>query len=218
MHLAWLNSDAIRKLFVGTLSFEETIRIQLAGPPSAGELMGALEKRYRWRRVGEGDTYELTRPKTGRVAITNYDPRTLSNTERQDLNARASANPPNFVLVDIRPGYPGGDFPVFGGIKLRSFNVILNFLAAGISEIPEYDVEKDPRTGELAQNPRHALAIEVTDKPPPEPILSIYYEGRYYSVGAIPWDRKAFTLLYQLFQMTMTDISSVAVPTITISK
>ncbi len=218
MHLAWLNSDAMRKLFVGTLSFEEAIRTRLAGPPSAGELMSALEKGYRWQRLGSGNEYKLTRTVTGRLAVTNYDPRMLSNTERQALNARAAANPRNFVLVDIRPGYPGGDFPIFGGIKLRSLNVILNFLASGISETPEYNVEKDSHTGELEQNPDRALAIEVADIPPPERILSIFYEGRYYSVGDTSWDRETFILLYQLFQMTVTDVSKVGVPTITISK
>ena len=67
---------------------------------------------------------------TGRVVITNYDPRTLSDAERQGLNTRAGANPGNFVFVDIRPGHPGGDLPLFGALKLRSLNRILSFVAA----------------------------------------------------------------------------------------
>jgi hypothetical protein len=39
----------------------------------------------------------------------------------------------------------------------------------------------------------------------------------YYSVADTPWDRQAFTLLYQLFQMIVTEVSGVGVP-ITISK
>ena len=43
------------------------------------------------------------------------------------------------------------------------------------------------------------------------------YAGRYYAVADTPWDRQAFTLLYYLFQMTVTDVAGVGVP-ITISK
>ncbi|MFQ5839454.1 MAG: hypothetical protein ACE5HK_01875 [Candidatus Methylomirabilales bacterium] len=215
LHLAWLNAN--RKLFVGTLFFTETIHTKLAGPPSAGELMSALDKGYWWRREGEDGTYALTRPVTGRVVITNYDPRRLSDEQRQTLNLRATANPSNFILVDVRPGHPGGDFPLFGALKLRSLNVILAFVAAGINRIPEYDVEKDPRTGEVVRNPRRTLAIEVMESPAPEGVPQAFYAGQYYSVGDTLWDREAFILLYQLFQMTVTDVSKVGVP-VTISK
>jgi hypothetical protein len=43
------------------------------------------------------------------------------------------------------------------------------------------------------------------------------YGGRYYSVADTPWNLEAFRLLYQLFQMTVTDVSGIGVP-ITISK
>jgi hypothetical protein len=218
MHLAWLNSDALRKLFVGTLSFEEKHRMRLDWPPSASELVSAVEKGYQWKRVGDGNDYELTRPMTGRVAVTNYDPRTLSNAERQALNARAASNPANFVLLDIRPDHPGGDFPIFGGIKLRSLGVIINFVANGIRKSPEYDVKKDSRTGEVVRNARSILAIETTDNQPPKDVPSIFYAGQYYAVGRSTWDRQTFRLLYQLFQMTVTDVSNVGVPPVTISK
>ncbi|MFQ5895636.1 MAG: hypothetical protein ACE5JJ_07460, partial [Nitrospinota bacterium] len=125
LHLAWLNSDPVRKLFVGTLSFEESVRARLPAPPSAGDLIDAQEKGYRWRRVDEDGTYELTKSTIGRVLVSNYDPRALSNAERETLNALASSSPKNFVLVDIRPDQPGGDYPLFGAIKLRSLNTIL---------------------------------------------------------------------------------------------
>lgn len=179
--------------------------------------MSALDKGYWWRREGADGTYALTRPVTGRVVITNYDPRRLSDEQRQTLNLRATANPSNFILVDVRPGHPGGDFPLFGALKLRSLNVILAFVAAGINRIPEYDVEKDPRTGEVVRNPRRTLAIEVMESPAPEGVPQAFYAGQYYSVGDTLWDREAFILLYQLFQMTVTDVSKVGVP-VTISK
>ncbi len=150
--------------------------------------------------------------------ITNYDTRQLSNVERQALNALAAANPSNFVLVDIRPGHAGGDWPIFGALKLRSFNAILAFVAAGIERIPEFDVEPDPRTGAVSRNPTRALAIEKAFLRPGRAALSAKYRGRTYSVPNTPWDLEAFTLLHQLFQVTMTDVSRVGVPSITISK
>ena len=110
MHLAWLN--ATRRLFVGRLSFLETTHARLSTPPTAADVQNAFEKDFRWRPVAGDGGYALERRVTGRVVITNYDPRTLSDAERQALNTRAGANPGNFVLVDIRPGHPGGDLPV----------------------------------------------------------------------------------------------------------
>jgi hypothetical protein len=213
LHLHWLNKS--RKLFVGPIKFSEGIRARLAGAPTAGDVARALEKGYRWQQM-DGGEYELTRGVTGRVAVTNYDPRTLSNAERAALNARAAANPKNFVLVDIRPGFPGGDYPLFGGIKLRSLNVVLSFLAKGISETPEFDVSPDPRTGPIKRNPRRSLAVEVTDMIP-DTILRAELGGKHYFVPESTWDREAFVILYKLFQMTVTGVSAVGVP-ITIAK
>ena len=216
MHLAWLNDN--RQLFVRRLSFEETERVKLPGPPSAGDLIGAREKGYSWRRVGEGNEYELTKAVLGRVAITNYDTRQLSNAERQALNALAAANPSNFILVDIRPGHAGGDWPLFGALKLRSLNVILAFVAAGIERIPEFDVEPDPRTEAVSRNPTRVLAIKKAFLRRGRAALSAKYRGKTYSVSNTPWDLGAFNLLYHLFQITVTDVSGVKAPAITISK
>lgn len=217
LHLTWLN--ATRNLFVGALAFRETLVTPTgAGPLSLADLVGAVEKGYRWRRARNTEGYELSRPVTGRVVVTNYDPRRLSDADRRALNDRAAANPRNFVLVDVRPGYPGGDFPLFGAIKLRSLNSILAFVAAGISQAPEFDMEKDRRTETVSRNPRQALAIKVTDARPGPPVPQVRYAGRYYAVADTAWDLEAFTLLYHLFQMTVTDVSRVAVPAITISK
>lgn len=214
LHLAWLNQS--RKLFVGTINYDETERVTLGSPPSPGDLVGAREKGYSWRRIGDSNEYELSKAVKGRVAITNYDLKKLSNTERQKLNALASSNPSNFVLVDVRPGLPGGDLPVFGALKLRSLNAILTFVASGISKAPEFDVEPDSRTGSVARNPARALAIDESVLKPFGSALSAKYRGKTYSVPKTEWDLEAFTMLHQLFQMTMTDVS-VGIP-ITISK
>jgi hypothetical protein len=213
LHLRWLNKT--RRLFVGPINFSEAIRARLAAAPSAGDVAQALEKGYRWQPLS-GDEYELTRGVMGRVAVTNYDPRTLSNADRAALNALAAANPKNFVFVDIRPGFPGGDYPLFGAIKLRSLNAVLSFLAKGISDKPEFDVAPDPRTGPIQRNPRRILAIEVTDRIP-DTMLRVEFRGKYYFVPNTSWDRRAFVILNKLFQMTVTDVSAVGVP-ITIAK
>ena len=140
---------------------------QLSTPPTAAEVQQAVEKDFRWRLAAGDGVYALERRVTGRVVITNYDPRTLSDAERQALNTRAGTNPGNFVLIDIRPGHPGGDFPLFGALKLRSFNTILSFVAADHGASGEYEVTRDPRTGDSGPNPRRALEIEVTVQAPP---------------------------------------------------
>lgn len=212
LQLAWLNAN--RKLFVGRLTFTEVTRAALSGPPPAEEVRNAMEKDFRWRQLPGANVYELGRRVTGRVVITNYDPRTLSDAARAELNAKASANPSNFVLIDIRPEHPGGEWPLFGALKLRSFNVMLDFVAGEGAQ--EFDVAKDPRTAEVGHNPARALAIEITDGTPAEGPYT-HYGGRYYAVANTVWDRVAFRMLYQAFQMTVTDVSQVGVP-ITISK
>ena len=106
---------------------------------------------------------------------------------------------------------------MFGALKLRSLNVIASFVAADHGGSREFDVTKDPRTGDSGPNPRRALGIEVTDQAPPGMLPNARYGGRYYSIADTPWDLEAFRLLYQLFQMTVTDVSGIGVP-ITISK
>jgi len=215
LHLAWLNTD--RKLFVGRLSFVEATRAALRAPPPADEIRNAVEKNYRWRQVAGAELHDLERRVNGRVVITNYDPRALSDAEREVLNARAANNPGNFVLIDIRPGHPGGDWPLFGALKLRSFNRMLDFVADAGGEAREYDVAKDLRTGDGGLNPPQTLAIDITESAPPGDPPHVLYRERYYTVADTPWNRKAFRVLYHLFQMTVTDVSQVGLP-ITISK
>src|SRR5262245_7909733 len=88
LHLAWLNAN--RHLFVSRLVFIETRRAALSAAPGADEIRNATEKNFYWREVQGSGHYELGRRVTGRVVITNYDPRALSDTDREALNARAS--------------------------------------------------------------------------------------------------------------------------------
>ena len=215
LHLAWLN--AIRKLFVSRLTFTETTPANLSAPPPPDEIRSAVEKEYRWRSLANAGMYELGRRVTRRVVITNYDPRALTDAERAELDAKAASNPKSFVLIDIRAGHPGGDWPLFGALKLRSFYMMLNFVAEDGGGPPEYDVAKDPRTGDPGPNPTRVLAIDITESAPPLEVSQARYQGRYYSVANTPWDQVAFIVLYVLFQMTVTDVSQMGLP-ISISK
>lgn len=106
---------------------------------------------------------------------------------------------------------------MFGGIKLRSFGGVLEFIASTINKNPEFDVAKDPRTGALVENPRNTLAIQVTDSAPSDDKPWVNFRGRHYSFGDTDWDCGGFILLFTIFQTTVTDVIGVGLP-ITISK
>jgi hypothetical protein len=214
LHLASLNVS--RNLFVGNLSFNAAVSPELSGPPSARDITEAMEKGYFVIKNEEDGSHKLYKHFTGRVVITNYDPLTLTDSERHAINEIANKRPKNFILIDIRPEYPGGDFPIFGGIKLRSLYGIMDFLADGIEESPEFDVEPDPRSGLIPKNPKNTLTILIDD-PSVSEFLHVPYRGHDYTIGYTSWDYETFKNLYHLFQTAVTDVSTSVVP-ITISK
>jgi hypothetical protein len=168
------------------------------------------------------DKHECTVSKrvNGRVMITNYDPAVLSNDERIRLHAEADEAPPNDILVDIRAGYTGGEYPMHGRLRLRSFHEVLNFIGRGIAEEPEFDVPPDARTPAMTENPAHTLEISESSEPPVGDDLFVELHGRYYSVRqetGYQWNKKAFSLLYELFQMSVSTVEATG-PAITISK
>ena len=214
LHLASLNVS--RNLFVGNLSFSAAVSPELSGPPSASDITDAMEKGYFVIKNEKDGSHKLYKHFDGRVVITNYDPLTLTDSERHAINEIANKRPKNFILIDIRPGHPGGDFPIFGGIKLRSLYGIMDFLADGIDESPEFDVEPDPRTGLTPNNPTNTLTILVDD-PSSERFLHVPYRDHDYTIGYTTWDYEAFKNLYHLFQTAVTDVAKTVVP-VTISK
>jgi hypothetical protein len=148
LHLASLHQSG--KLFIKPLVYTETWETPAIQTPIPEQLLQALEKGYLWTADNkESGPFHLNRTQPGRLLSSNYDPELLSNDEKLNLQRLASQWPPNEILLDIRPDYPGGEYPVFGKIILRSFHAILRFLAAGIFEESEHHVEKDPRTGSI---------------------------------------------------------------------
>jgi hypothetical protein len=219
LHLSALN--LARKLRFGPIAFEDLWPLPL-DHPMTGQ---ALDKGYNWTWDDEGKS-RLTKQVVGRFAITNYDPAALSNDERRQLHKEADRYPRNDVLVDIRPGHPGGDFPWHGHIKLRSFNAILGFIARGIADEREFDVQPDPRSGPVLRNPAKTLSITESSGHLSEAVFAAELGGQWYAVdhaqegdeGGRSWNREAFALLSQLYQMTVTDVAKVPALPITIAK
>ena len=182
----------------------------------------ALEKDYFVTYNQRENTYTLRKPITGRIRITNYDPATLSSEERARLSEETEDEHINDVSFDIRAGHFGGEYPMKGHFRLRSFNAMLHFLARSLGEDSEYHVNKDPLTPEVAENPVFTMEMVKSDGNPSGVDLAIQSHGTYYAVrtdGPLArWNREAFQLLYLLFQMTVTEIPRVGVPSITIAK
>lgn len=224
LHLGAL--DAERKLFIGPILYDEAFSVHLNRAPNAEEVVDALEKGYRWKSDGEGKDFTVHRKTVGRLIITNYDPNRLPNEERRRLQEEAQRYSADFILVDIRPGYPGGDYPLHGTIMLRSMNAIISFVARGIGEEPEFHVQPDPRTKTAVRNPGRTLEIEESSGKPSDFEFSVEFDKRYYSIRKFPvsegmspsWNQEAFAVLSNLFQMTVTDLTRFPTPAIAIAK
>ena len=165
--------------------------------------------------------YKLSARVTGRIMITNYDPELLSNDEKIRMNEDAQKGAANEIVIDIRAGHSGGEYPMTGKIRLRSFFSILRFLGDSIEDKPEYNVEKDTRTPQVAQNPNRALEILENEYEPKAANMSVYYKGRYYSVApdtGYLWNASGFQLLHQIFQMAVSELPKSVAPSVTISK
>ncbi len=182
----------------------------------------ALQKEYLVTYSQKDNTYTLRKQVLGRTLITNYDPDTLSPDERAQLIDETEEGHLNDVYFDIRTGHIGGDYPLKGEFRLRSFNRILHFLGRSLEEEPEYHVDKDPRTPEVHENPIHTMDLLLLDSAPSEADLSVKSHGKYYAVNSTGplarWNRQAFQMLYLLFQMTVSEVPRVGVPSITIAK
>lgn len=207
------------KLFVEPIMFDQ--QWTMPAESLSAEQVSALHKEYKVNYQLERKQVTLSKKIIGRILLTNYDPATLSNAERIHLDEEANQGAENDVTVDIRHGYPGGEWPIHGVFRLRSFHNVLNFIGQSISENPEYAVAIHPKTPPVSQNPINTLEVSVSDDQPGNGDISVQYGDSYYALkpdNGYPWNREAFRLLCQLFQMTMTDLARQGAPEITISK
>ena len=207
------------RLFVEPLRLEQ--RFEYPRREIKVDMLPQLEKEYRVRLDVARGIYELTKTITGRIIMTNYDTALLSNEEKARLNAWAELTPSNELSVDIRSGYEGGEYPIQGNFRLRSLANVINFLGKGIAEEPEFDVSKDSRTPQVAENPARTMAIMETDGSPSGDEISVSYRDHHYALQPEPgyqWNREGFTLLHQIFQMTVTELPRSGIPSLTIAK
>ncbi len=224
LHLAGL--DQARRLYVESVTYEEAFPVALDRAMAPAEVVAALDKGYRWTMPAKDRPQTLVRKAGGRIAITNYELRWLDNDDRRRLHEEMQRYPADYIFVDIRPGFPGGDYPMRGVIQLRSFNAIIGFVARGIAEEPGFHVDPDPRSGPVPRNPDHILEIEEASGEPPDAEFTVPFEGKHYSIrkfpitgGMVPsWNQEAFAVLVNLFQMTVTDVTNVKTPIISIPK
>ena len=217
LHLSRLQDN--NQLYVEPLVYDREWTLPLSS--LSAQDFQTFETNYRISIDEEKQHYTLQKRSVGHTVITNYDPSTISNKERLALQAKADRWPPNDILVDIRPDNPGGEYPMHGAFRLRSFHGILNFLGRTIDSEQEYHVDPDPRTGMVAENPVRTLEIIETDSKPPNAKLSVTHEGHHYSIAddeKRSWNQESFRLLYQLFQMTVSEVPRGAGPSITIAK
>jgi hypothetical protein len=201
-HLSWIQD--VHALHVEPLTLRYSWSLPAREVPP--ETFQTLHGQFALTWDADADAYRVTRRLVGRLIIANYDPSTLSAEETARLNEEADSGAENDILVDVRPGHPGGDFPIHGWFRLRSFHEVLSFIGRGMQEEPEYDVEPDPRTPDISENPIHALDVAEFDKQPPGVDLAVPLQGRLFALRperGYQWNRKVFSLLYQLFQMTV---------------
>lgn len=206
-------------LYVEPLRFEQSWEFPRSS--IAPEQFPALEKEYRIEPDRQGRFFRLSRIVTGRVVMSNYDPAILTNEERIRLNDWSEASPENELIVDIRPDFPGGEMPIHGEFRLRSLANVIGFLGRSIADEPEFPVEKDPRTPGVAENPVRTMDITETDGAPDDVDLAVKFGGRHYALRpetGYQWNHEAFSLLHQMFQMTVTELPRTGVPSLTIAK
>lgn len=204
-------------LYAEPLIFEETWEV--AAESVTPDVLQSLQKEFQVART-KGGAYRVTKRTTGRIVITNYDPEVLSNDERRRLHSEAEHNLDDELVVDIRSGYPGGEFPIHGQFRLRSFANIIDFLGHALGDEPEFDVTPHPKTPMAKENPTSTIGLVESARPPWAAERAVRYRGRYYALRpdeGYQWNKKAFVLLYQLFQMTVVKPAATG-PGITIAK
>lgn len=195
-------------LYVEPLHFQHTWRV--SADAVTPEAFQAVYKDFSLTYDAEQRAYDITKRVNGRVMISNYDPSTLSDEERRRLHEKAEEVPFNDVLIDIRAGHVGGDMPLKGRLRLRSFHEVLTFVGRGIAEEQEVNVTPDPRTPPVTENPVVTLEVVEGSGPPDRAGFSVALNGTYYAIRpqqGYQWNLKAFSLLSQLFQMSVATVA-----------
>ena len=129
LHLSAIQDH--NSLYVAPLSIERSWTIPAESVTAEG--FKALEQDYQVAYNAKDQTFTLRKQVEGGTLITNYDPDSLSREERARLQYEDEQGLMSDVTFDIRPGHYGGDWPLKGDFRLRSFNAMLNFLGLSIA-------------------------------------------------------------------------------------
>ncbi len=217
-HLSYIQDK--NQLYAEPLMYIRTWTLPAGAVTAEG--FQALEKEYRVIFNQADNEYTIQKQITGPTLITNYDPEILPPDERAQLLHETEEGSEDDVTFDIRAEYVGGEYPMKGNFRLRSFNAILGFLGRSLEEDPEYRVERDSRTPPVAENPIHTMELVMSEGRPFGVDLAVQLGDKYYAVNTTGplarWNREAFQLLYFLFQMTVSEVPRAGVPSITIAK
>lgn len=218
-HLAYLY--ATRRLYVGPLIFDDTLEVPDQQTLSKLPLDQVLDGRQRLERRND-NRYVISRTVVGRIMIMDVNPFLLSNQERLNLNRRFEHMKSNAIpVIMMRDSAVTGD-PLTSVIRLRSFAQIMKFLANGLGKEPEYDVEPDDQTGVITgafgrpvPDPPQTFKLHSGPEVPSREFISTVHKGQAYWLegtrnGSEPireasWDLEIFGLLYQIFQLTVSE-------------
>jgi hypothetical protein len=218
LHLASLHRQHV--LTIGKETSEVVWRGRLSTQPGPSDIVAGLEKDLIWAST-EPDRTVLVRK---RIILTNYPPSAISPEERRQLGEQFQTWPPNEILVHVHPRFPGGEVPMLGTLQLRSLKDTLEFLAEGLIAQREFPVDPDERTNTEVYDAPLLLHIERDPDTSKNPTVAVKFDGVRYAlpVGTEDdpqrdWSLRVFTLLYDLFQMTVRP-SNVPVPGIAITK
>ena len=214
LHLAALRQQDM--LYQRTLQYRDVLIRDYQQMPRSLDIANIAGTGKSWRQ-NESGSYRLEEKVSGRIMLTNYDPNQLSDEERRALSLSFEKNPQSFVFVDIDPDHPGGDYPIHGALALRSLVKIIDFVAAGVSRSPEFDVAADPRSPPVTSGPVQTLEIRVFDERPVSNLPHIRYGDRFVTIGDDPWTRQAFAQLSYIFQTAVGEVTNPGIP-ITIAK
>lgn len=218
LYLASLHRQHV--LTIGKETSEVIWSGRLSTQPGPADIIAGWEKDLVWTFM-EPERSVLVRK---RIMLTNYHPSAISLEEKRQLAEQFETWPPNEILVHVHPRFPGGEAPMLGTLQLRSLKDTLEFLAEGLVGQPEFPVDPDERTKTKAYDAPLLLHIERDPEISKNPAVAVKFDGVRYAlpVGTEgdpqrDWSLRVFTLLYDLFQMTVRP-TNVPVPGIAITK
>ena len=193
---------------------------RLSTQPGPADIVAGLEKDLVWSFT-ERERTVLVRK---RIMLTNYPPSAISPEEKRQLGEQFQTWPPNEILVHVHPRFPGGEMSMLGTLELRSLKDTLEVLAEGLTTRREFPVDPDERTKTEAYDAPMLLHIERDPETSKNPAVAVKFDGVRYALPVATeddpqrdWSLRVFTLLYDLFQMTVRP-SNAPVPGIAITK